>query len=215
MDIVIVGNGRSLQDGGLGPQIDAALVARTFNCDWQLSSPAADYGRRYDIGILTGRAVRGDFWRHPRPARLTLSYVKDSQEWEVDRMHRERDATFLFSHAATRLWQQKLRARSAVANAVLTRGMAAIIMLAAQREMLGTRRILLAGFDEVLAGRKAATIGERYPETYIARMGFRQHRRTHPFDHDYAVERVLLPEIAEQYGVTIAPLVRPADEAAA
>src|SRR5690606_18855443 len=53
MIIAVIGHGPSPAGMGLGPEIDASdLVIRLHDCEWQ---DRADYGERYDWGVLNRR----------------------------------------------------------------------------------------------------------------------------------------------------------------
>lgn len=205
MITAVIGHGRSPEGRGWGSLIDAAhRVVRMWNWHWQAE---ADYGRRYDWGLMevhkaTVRDWRahnqrqpGDGWiasllmRYrdmekdlPRSARLV-----DQQRWLEMRRPQDRGC------GETGRWQ-------------LTRGGIAACWSIMNAE--AGDRIILVGFDVIRAGIAMAP-DEAFSPDYQQSAGFWgldgfKEGATKEGNHDYPAERRLIEFLAERSGVGLA-----------
>lgn len=198
MIAAFIGHGASLTGAALGPIIDGCdLVVRLHDWHWQ---PAADFGGRYDYGVLPGpwigRAVAQV--RHS-PLRGWLVYG-----WQA--RHRQATApegAFYVdcTHVQTRL--RRLGARCRVGIPAPTRGLAALYMIAT---LPGITEIRAFGCDAIETG---STEGYAYHPA-LGRQDSDTSRR-----HDMARERLVVDEIARASGVPIRFVRPPARELAA
>lgn len=190
MIAAFIGHGASLSGGALGPLIDGCdLVVRLHDWHWQ---PEADFGRRYDYGVLPGPWLARALTQQRRsPLRGWLVYG-----WQPH--HRQglpEGATYIdCGPLHTRLRQ--LGARCRVGVPAPTRGLAALYMIAT---LPGVTEIRAFGCDAIEAGS-----AETY--AYHPALGVTDHdtgRR-----HDMARERQALDWIAGTTGIHVR-FVRP------
>ncbi len=193
MQVAVVGHGPSLSGAGRGAEIDACdIVVRLHNCEWQTP---ADYGARYDYGVLPGpwlaKALPGIV---RRPARGWLLY-------RFDRPPQVRPPASAQVICIDR-WRREIWAQGGVSNIGRpspTRGSAAILMAA---QHFKPARIWCFGLDNLMAG---TTAGYAYPPeaptlkilTPPDRPGLTEDR------HDLAAERRMLDVAARHFNVEL------------
>lgn len=197
--VAIIGHGPSPAGAGWGSRIDACdLVIRMWNCNWQEEE---DYGRRYDIGVVTlSERGMGTFAR--------LNRRRPASWWGYDLWQRGAEtldglpvqaidprpyleqAVAMGAHVGRRL--KLTRGTAAACHAITT---------------LGADTLVLVGFDGVCDG---TMTGEHYPHAamadFTARTGRTKHRPTRgPRDdwHDFEAERALLVLLASRHGVRL------------
>lgn len=193
--IVVIGHGPSPVGMGWGPRIDAAAtVIRMVDCDWQ---GAADYGTRYDIGVLTSPMGRIN-------GLLATNRRRPAAWWLYDH-HRKLSAVADLAMVAglpcRRMPPDRLAQAVAEMEADgaangrgyrldLTRGTAAVVTARADSP---AEAIVLVGFDDVYRGHMAA---DSYAPGFLRQMGGAMPSwpagATKTRAHDYAGESRLM-----------------------
>jgi hypothetical protein len=205
MITAVIGHGRSPEGRGWGPRIDACdRVIRMWNWHWQA---AADYGSRYDVGLIEVHKQTIADWRaHNRH--------QPSQGWIASLLMRYRGmvgevpptAALINQERWLKLQQRKDWGCGETGDWQLTRGgIAACWAISTARE---GDAIALVGFDVIRAG-IALPVEDAFSPEYMASGGFfgmgcYVPGRTKEGNHDYPAERRLIEFMAARVPVSVA-----------
>lgn len=202
-EVIVIGHGPSPTDRGWGERIDRAdCVVRMFDCGWQ---KPADYGVRYDVGVLTMRKRQAQWFGREATLRPTewWAYDQDGHGYTVE----TEEPQTLLSVPEALSEARRLGGMGTAGFLTLTRGTAAACFAASQWR---PERLVLVGFDEVRAGTFMAMA---YPNDFHRQLMARPdagllrrrlaarrpggHRST---GHDYAVEAAVILGACERVG---------------
>lgn len=186
---MIVGNGPSLYEAGLGCEIDNyENVVRMHN--WSTERPE-DFGRKYTHGVLPGAWLRRadkQIKDVPSEAWLCYSFGK----------HRPVKIEGAYRGKEVHLYEQEIDdffVETIKEGLSPTRGIAAVYMAAAS---FRPKQITLAGFDSVLSG-KVLQYHEKHHEHYEPHLiGETKNER-----HDFEYEKRMLKAISQKFNVKI------------
>lgn len=200
MIVWIIGHGKSAIGTGLGAEIDGAdVVVRFWNCHWQ---DAGDYGRRYDVGIVT-LLPNEVAWASRRQRVPKQWWLYDIRGEAIDFPALEPVSKFTVGWAHDRLEKAVGEEVAGFRRLELTRGGAAACH--ALRQYPGSELHLLA-FDAIRDG--ALQRGDYAPEAIAEweRLGrkFKWQMTGHrSATHHFAGERAAILSAAEAYGGTV------------
>lgn len=143
-EVIVVGHGPSPAGKGWGARIDRAdRVIRMFDCGWQ---DPADYGARYDIGVMTLRKRQAAWFAREAVRRPTEWWAYDQDGHGVAISTPEPQTPVDVAAAQAEAVRQGGMGTGGFLT--LTRGAAAACFAASQ---FAPRRLVLVGFDEVRA----------------------------------------------------------------
>lgn len=190
MRICIVGHGPSTKGRKLGPEIDAHdIVIRHVECDWQ---DAEDYGSRYDIGIFCPDPL----WQAAEAEKVPEFY------WKYDPKNKCKDEPIWTTFRDVMCFNLRTKVNPLINGRHFSRGTAAVIgaVLWAKAD-----EISLVGFDAVTSGKFNEN---HHPEELTRLLKTRKKigKGLNLNTHDWAKEKQLLADLAEEFNVQINPL---------
>lgn len=201
----VIGHGRSPEGKGWGRWIDNAdRVIRLWNWQWQ---DPADYGSRYDWGLLEIHSCIGEWKQH--------NQRQPSQGWVASLLQMGSDLLAIVPPDAVIVDQQEsflrhipqaMRGKGETGRWHLTRGgVAACWAISTSRS---GDSIVLVGFDNVNGG-YALPAEAAFAPVYQDSPGFwglngYKAGATKEGNHDYPAERRLIEYLAERRGVSLA-----------
>ncbi len=197
---VIIGHGRSPERRGWGARIDAApRVIRMWNWDWQ---DPADYGARYDLGIIETHAKVLRQWRECNARMPALG-------WLASMLLCDLETYCLLPRPCETIdqecWTRQGDGAGEHGEWQLTRGGIAACWAIDHSDPGG--EIVLVGFDNIRAGvalapdAAFAPVYQRHPG-FWGMAGYRE-GATKEGNHDYAGERRLLAKLSAARGVSL------------
>lgn len=200
MRIAVIGHGRSPEGRGWGSAIDTCdLVVRMWDWEWQAP---ADYGRRFDHGIVALNPRQLEAWQKRHGAAPAVSWLGFMRDGVAAHPAMEPVNPARWNEIAA-----KLRTPGKSRSFNLTRGCAAAAWAIKTARAAGD--VVLVGFDNRRRGRLLSE-EEAFSPTYLAhydatypdwrRWSGYQAGETRCGSHDIAVERKLLGVLCAEAG---------------
>lgn len=200
----VIGHGRSPEGRGWGARIDGAdFVVRMWNWHWQAP---ADYGTRYDVGLLEVHKATMADWRKHNQHEPAQGYIASLLMRYKDMVSELPDTAMVINQEVyLRQPQRRAWGMGETGQWQLTRGgIAACWAISAARE---GDTVVLVGFDVIKAG-IAAPVEEAFSPEYMASGGFfgmgsYKPGKTKEGNHDYPAERNLIAFIGARCAVNV------------